>query len=345
MTDAEQGFARETALSQTQDAHSHRRLDVVYFGLFDNCNARCTMCDCWRVPRSRLGLAHYQQVLQAVLSLQPAALRFTGGEPLLFSHLAELVQQTADAGVRVSVISNGLLLAKKVADLARAGCAEIVLSLDALGDHHNRIRQTTGLFEHCLAGLAATYEAGLPYGINTVCQAQSIDDLPALANLLLSLRGRPAWWHLIPVRDQQALIPDQARISQLRRLLPELGRRLAAQGITLIADQEMFSESGPCPCRVPTFTAYVRADTGQVYGCNMLSYAGEPIGNLLATSAHAVWQGQAARDLRLCCGQGKTSACSRCDSSSRAMNYYLQQLARGFAHPRHRSSGPGLEGG
>jgi MoaA/NifB/PqqE/SkfB family radical SAM enzyme len=303
------------------------------------------MCDCWRMPRSRLGLAHYQQILQAVLSLQPAALRFTGGEPLLFPQLAELIRSAADAGVRVSVISNGLLLAKKVTGLARAGCAEIVLSLDAFGEHHNSIRQTPGLFEHCLAGLAAIQEAGLPYGVNTVCQAQSIDDLPALADLLLSRTRRPGWWHLIPVRDQQALIPDQARISQLRRLLPVLRQRLAEQGITLVADQEMFSESCTCPCRVPAFTAYVRADTGQVYGCNMLSYTGESIGNLLATPAQTVWQGQTARELRLRCEQGKNSACSRCDPSSRAMNYRLQQLARDFAHPRHISSGPVLEGG
>jgi len=345
MTDAEQGYDKETSLSQKTDASPHCRLDLVYFGLFDNCNARCIMCNCWRVPRSRLGLAHYQQVLRAVLSLQPAALRFTGGEPLLFPHMAELVRETADAGVRVSLISNGLLLARKVAGLATAGCAEIVLSLDAFGEHHNSIRQTPGLFAHCLAGLTATSEAGLSYGINTVCQARSIDDLPALADLLLTLSKRPAWWHLIPIRDQQALTPAHAQISQLRRMLPALRQRLSEGGISLIADQEMFSENTTCPCHVPAFTAYVRADTGQVYGCNMLSYAGEPIGNLLAIPAHTLWRGQAARELRLRCAQGQNSACARCDPSSRAMNYHWQQLARDVAHHRPISSGPVLEGG
>lgn len=345
MTDAEQEIARELSLSQETAAHSYSKPDLIYFGLFDNCNARCLMCDCWRAPRSRLGLAHYQHILRAVLSLQPAALRFTGGEPLLFPQLAELIRETAEAGVRVSVISNGLLLARKVAGLARAGCAEIVLSLDACGERHNSIRQTPGLFEHCLAGLAATSEAGLSYGINTVCQARGIDDLPALADLLLGLRTRPAWWHLIPIRDQQLFLPTPTQISQVRRVLPALRQRLRAAGITLIADQQMFSEGRAHPCRVPTFTAYVRADTGQVYGCNMLSYAGEPIGNLLAISAHAMWQGQAAWELRVRCAQGQNSACARCDPGSRAMNYHLHHLAQDGVSPRSISSGPALEGG
>ncbi|HEY1352174.1 MAG TPA: radical SAM protein [Ktedonobacteraceae bacterium] len=341
MLDGEQRFENDTSFNRRRGCG----LDLVYFGLFDNCNVRCNMCACWQLPRSRLDPAHYQRVLQAVLSLQPAALRFTGGEPLLLPRLPELVSMAARAGVRVSLISNGLLLAKRVAGLALAGCAEIVLSLDAIGERHDRIRQTPGLFARCLEGMAATQAAGLSYGINTVCQTQGIDDLPALADLLLSRSKRPAWWHLIPVRGQSTLVPDQARVQKLRQILPDLRQRLAAQGVVLIADAQMFAHSGPCPCRVPTFTAYVRADSGEVYGCNMLAYAAEPIGNLLSTPAHTLWQGQAAREQRMRCARGSNSACERCDASSQAMNYHLQQFARAFAHPRDSSSDPALEGG
>ena len=34
--------------------------EVVYFGLFDDCNAKCNMCACWRLPRSRQGVEHYR---------------------------------------------------------------------------------------------------------------------------------------------------------------------------------------------------------------------------------------------------------------------------------------------
>jgi organic radical activating enzyme len=84
-----------------------RGIDVVYFKLFDNCNAKCNMCDCWERPRSRKNIGHYEAVLASVLAAGPRSIRFTGGEPLLFRELPRLVRLAAEAGVRVSVISNG----------------------------------------------------------------------------------------------------------------------------------------------------------------------------------------------------------------------------------------------
>ena len=34
------------------------RFDVVYFKLFNNCNAKCNMCHCWERPRSRKDISH-----------------------------------------------------------------------------------------------------------------------------------------------------------------------------------------------------------------------------------------------------------------------------------------------
>ncbi|GER83929.1 hypothetical protein KTAU_25660 [Thermogemmatispora aurantia] len=229
--------------------------------------------------------------------------------------------------MRVSVISNGRLLAKKAGALADAGCSEVVLSLDALGDHHNRIRNTPRLFEHCLEGMAAIQEAGLSYGINTVLQAESIDDLPLLANLLFTRPQPPRWWHLIPVRGNRALLPDEGQIDRMKQLLPALHEQGAARGVLLVADADMFSEKGSVCCSVPQFTAYVRADTGNVYGCNMLVYAQNPLSNILATSASEAWESQAFQQLRLHCLEGNNSVCSRCDAGSRAMNHVLRSLA------------------
>ena len=71
------------------------RIDVAYFKLFDNCNARCNMCDCWLRPRSSRDLAHYLDVLERVLAARPRSIRFTGGEPLLLRGLPALVATAA----------------------------------------------------------------------------------------------------------------------------------------------------------------------------------------------------------------------------------------------------------
>jgi MoaA/NifB/PqqE/SkfB family radical SAM enzyme len=303
-------------------------LEVVYFGLFDDCNAKCNMCACWRLPRSSRDVAHFRSILDRVLQLRPRAIRFTGGEPLLLPGLPELVRRAAAAGARVSVISNGRLLATKVDSLVTAGCDEFVLSLDGAGEAHDRIRGTAGLYRRCLAAIDAIARTGVPYGVNTVVQRIGVDDIPVLADLFLSRSKPPAWWHLIPVHDHSDLRPTDEQIAALQSVLPTARQQLAAAGIAVVGDAEMFDTHGAVACTVPTFAAYVRADTGEMYGCNMLAYAGGRLGNLHTEPPIAAWRSDLATELRERCLAGTNTACVRCDPSSRDMNHTLRRMAR-----------------
>ncbi|MGZ3144538.1 radical SAM/SPASM domain-containing protein [Lentzea chajnantorensis] len=303
-------------------------LDLVYFGLFDNCNARCNMCDCWLLPRSTLGVEHYREVLDKVLELAPKSLRFTGGEPLLLHGLSELVRRATDAGTRVSVISNGRVLASKVAELAGAGCQEVVLSIDAVGARHDTIRDTPQLFDRCVSAMRRMHEVGLPFGVNSVLQRIGIDDLEELGDVLLSQPRLPDWWHLIPIRGEAEQLPTPEQVRRATAVIGRLRVRCADAGVQLIAREEGFAEDdSPHPCSVPTFTAYVRADTGDVFGCNMLVYADAPIGNLLTWRPRDAWNSLNALSLRARCASGTNSACGRCDVSSRVMNHFLRERA------------------
>jgi len=301
--------------------------DLVYFKLFDDCNARCNMCACWQVPRSERDAEHYREMLDRLLSLAPRSIRFTGGEPLLLRELPDLVRRAAGAGVRVSVISNGRLLAGRAGSLADSGCSEIVLSLDGLAAAHNDIRDTPHLFEKSLAGVARISETTMTYGVNTVLQRIGIGDLPALADTLLAQRRSPQWWHLIPIRGYPAFTPTADQLATFRTGLPALVEKMAAGGVRVHADPGMFDETGTVPCDVPGFTAYVAADSGDVFGCNMLGYADDSIGNLTRDAAADIWAGAAAQRLRAACGAGAHRACVRCDPSSRAMNHVLRDRA------------------
>lgn len=309
------------------DGHLESQLDLVYFGLFDNCNVKCNMCDCWELPRSSRDLDHYLRVMDDILSLRPKAIRITGGEPLLLPALPQLVAYAAAAGVRVSVISNGRTLRGRVKALADAGCAEVVLSVDAPGPVHDTIRGLPGLFSKVELALAEVRNSPMAYGINTVVQRLNIGQIDRLADFLMAGGSSPLWWHLIPVRGTRLLLPDTAQIKSLREVLPSIADRLTEAGSKLVADPDMFDEQPAVACSVPEFTAYVRADTGQVAGCNMLTYGEPPIGNMLQQELDHVWNDRPARDLRLACATAANPGCARCDPASRSMNHVLRDLA------------------
>ena len=303
------------------------RLEVLYVKLFDDCNVRCNMCDCWQQSFSRRDASFYIDNLDRLLALRPAAIRFTGGEPLLLHSLPDLVRHAA-TDARVSVITNGRLLRAKASALAEAGCAEVVVSLDGVGLTHDMIRGVPGLFRHCLEGLEAIQQSSMGYGINTVVQRAGFDDLPVLAKLLHD-QPRPAlWWHLIPVRDHDDLRPAPAQQELLRDLLPSMEAFLAEREIRLIGDLDMFDNRPPARCQVPAFTAYADADSGYLFGCNMLAHRDPAIGSYSErVTAAQVWSSAEADTLRSRCAQGGNAACGSCDPGSQRMNHLLRQLA------------------
>lgn len=311
-------------------------LELLYFNLFDDCNARCNMCGCWLEPFLRRDVSFYLRRLDQVLALRPHAIRFTGGEPLLLKGLPALVSRAASTGARVSVISNGRLLRAKAQALADAGSTEIVVSLDGVGATHDEIRGTPGLFAHCLNGIAAVCDTSMSYGVNTVIQRAGADQLPELADTLLAQPKPPQWWHLIPIRDNAEILPTDDQRARLPRTVGAIRDRMATHDVTVVADDTMFSDHGPAACCVPSFTAYLRADTGDVFGCNMLAYVGGSIGNIDSHPPERVWASPSAAALRQRCADGVNPACLRCDPGSRAANHMLRKLATAHARAGNR---------
>lgn len=313
------------------------RLDLLYFKLFDDCNAKCAMCLCWQEPRTRRDAAFYHERLESLLRLRPRSFRFTGGEPLLLPSLPDLVRQVAATGARACVITNGRLLAARAPELAAAGCTELVLSLDGTAQSHDTIRATPGLFQRCASGIDSLAEAGLPYGVNTVLQRQGIADLPDLAEFLLTGPHRPSWWHLMPIRDYPELAPMPEQLQTLRAYLPQLRQTAAGHGVRLVADEDVAPDDTPVACTVPDFTAYATADTGEMFGCNMLSHRDLAIGRYVNEGEQISWYGPTAAALRERCRAGTNTACVGCDNASRTMNHVLRGL--GNTHPSQGSEG------
>lgn len=315
-----QSPAERKAIQQDWSDHGP---DIVYFKLFNNCNAKCNICDCWTLPRTETSAEHYKGVLNATLVRAPKRIRFTGGEPLLSPVLPELVGMASSAGAVVSVITNGRLLGTKAQQLANHGCAEIVLSLDAVGDTHDLLRGTPRLFELTLRGIVTVSETPLALGVNTVVQRGGVRSLYQLADLLLSQPRVPSWWQLIPVRDRPHLLPTEEDQSWLTETISNLRRTMASEGVQVIADARMFDPAKQSRCSVPQFAIYVDAETGDVFGCNMLAYADSPIGNILHASLESVWHSREALRVRSECAESIHQSCARCDPASRAMNYWL----------------------
>lgn len=153
--------------------------------LTDRCNLRCSYC----MPAEGLAWLPDERVLTddevvrligiGVSRLGIREVRFTGGEPLVRRGLAGIVARTRalDAGLDLSLTTNGLGLARLARPLAEAGLDRVNVSLDSIRpETFHRITRRDRLHD-VLEGLAAAADAGLgPIKVNAVLLRDVNDD-------------------------------------------------------------------------------------------------------------------------------------------------------------------------
>jgi cyclic pyranopterin phosphate synthase len=145
--------------------------------LTDRCNLRCTYC----MPARGLDWLPGDELLTpdelarllrlAVTRLGITSIRFTGGEPLLYRRLEDVVAATAQLEPRpeIALTTNGVGLAARARALADAGLDRVNVSLDTLDPTHFAAITRRNRLDEVLDGLAAAAAAGLgPIKVNAV---------------------------------------------------------------------------------------------------------------------------------------------------------------------------------
>lgn len=150
--------------------------------LTDRCNLRCTYCmpaqglD-WLPGDDLLTFAELTRLLRlAVTRLGVTSVRFTGGEPLLYRRLEEVVAATAALRPRpeIALTTNGVGLAERAAGLAAAGVDRVNVSLDSVDRDRFAAITRRDRLGAVLDGLAAADAAGLgPVKVNAVLDRPS----------------------------------------------------------------------------------------------------------------------------------------------------------------------------
>lgn len=116
------------------------------------CNSRCFTCNIWAKRENELTLDEWKKAL-ASLGQAPYWITISGGEPLMYPHIVQLVQSAYEQcrpGV-INIPTNGILscIPDRVEAIAR-GCPKsqliINLSLDGIGEKHDFIRGISGNF-------------------------------------------------------------------------------------------------------------------------------------------------------------------------------------------------------
>jgi Fe-coproporphyrin III synthase len=156
------------------DIERHRltELPVLVFHAHTSCNCCCVMCDIWKTKDSRsLSHADLQPHLESIRRLGVRWVVLSGGEPLLNAEWPQLCSIFRQEGIRVTLLTTGLLLGKQ-ASLVAEFFDDVIVSLDGPEQIHDQIRRVDKAFALLQRGVAALrhHRRALPISARTTVQ-------------------------------------------------------------------------------------------------------------------------------------------------------------------------------
>lgn len=150
------------------------KLRRLFVWLSSGCNARCVMCGIWREPMgSRLSATTLLKRIPELQALAPDSLILCG-EPLIHTEIEAIVIGLRGAGLRVEMLTNGLLLKKHV-KLTVEQCHALRVSLDGPVEVHNQTRGQDAAFERLATGLRALLDLAPDYDVQARCAVHAMN--------------------------------------------------------------------------------------------------------------------------------------------------------------------------
>ena len=157
--------------------------DIVYLELTRACNLKCIHClnNSGIKQKDELTKDELLKLIKKLSSLGVQEIRFTGGEPLLFNGIYDLIKFATEEGICTSLGTNGTLITKEVAKkLKESGLKKVVVSIDGNKKTHDKIRGKKN-YQKAMHGLKYLQKNGINVRVNSVIMKSNMDDVIKLA--------------------------------------------------------------------------------------------------------------------------------------------------------------------
>ncbi len=153
-----------------------RKFKTLRVSLLNTCNLNCFYCtmgseeDVVFDHRPQKSAVFFSGIISRLhKNLDLETIRLTGGEPLLYRELPELIRNLKLIGIpKISMTSNGYLLERQVVALKNAGLQSINVSLDAMNEADFYKMAKRGHLDRVLKGIEAALDLGIQVKLNAV---------------------------------------------------------------------------------------------------------------------------------------------------------------------------------
>lgn len=163
----------------------------IFIEITDKCNLNCKHCYGGFACNNTnyLSVQTIEQLLNQAVQLGVYEFDITGGEPLLYKDLEEVLSKLYDAGMLVSIFTNLTLMTKNHLELFKKyGVKKIITSIDSCyADVHDEFRGGVGSFNKTIKNLNLIKESGIEVSVNTMIGNHNIQYIDEMVSFLKKL--------------------------------------------------------------------------------------------------------------------------------------------------------------
>ncbi len=160
---------------------------VVIWNLIRRCNLLCKHC--YSISGDvdfpgELSTDEVFGVMDDLKGFRVPVLILSGGEPLLRPDIFEISKRAKEKGFYVGLSTNGTLIDERLIEpIAEIGYDYVGISLDGLGETHDRFRGRDGAFVDSLKAVRLCRANGIKVGLRFTMTVDNAHQLPALLDL------------------------------------------------------------------------------------------------------------------------------------------------------------------
>ena len=261
---------------------SRYELRTLFWEATLKCNAYCSFCGsrCGDVRQDEAdGDTVVRMFRRVAEAYEPSRImvNVTGGEPLLRSDLFSVMEKVNELGFSWGMVTNGSLITEEIVSyMKQTGMKTISISLDALGEAHNRIRKLNRGFERIVRAIRLLKEADFldELQITTVVTKKNLRLLPEMYAYFRKLPVDS--WRLAPVdpigraRENKDIMLDAGELGQLLDFMDEIQFDEKLQVMTscshYLGNKDTLYRNHPFRCETGKNVASILAD-GSIYVC------------------------------------------------------------------------------
>jgi MoaA/NifB/PqqE/SkfB family radical SAM enzyme len=281
-------------------------LEEIDLHLTNRCQMRCRHCafDAGRRTTRELPPSAWMRVLREARELRVRDVDLTGGEPLLYDHVVEVVCCACELGYAPTLQTNGLLLDDAMAGrLTDAGLRRVTFSVDGSAASHQWLRRDASQ-ELALERVRAAVSRGWRVRITVVAMRRTMGALTDLIRWSAAEGVATVGIFAFTGQGRGAdIVDEEMAFDGWRRLIEEVSEVAASfpslQVIIEPAMGPLFGLSAPLPCPMAERGYLQIASDGRAYPCTMLMFSDLYVLNITTDSLYTYARPESWRSLNL----------------------------------------------